>query len=687
MAEIENLNRVIKRPKENPFNGTTAQIQEIIAMFKGNLKSKNAAGFNKCLDLIEMRTEKLVSKQKELTAKLDLIVRNTADDIKRIKLEDGSSEGFEVELTQSIFDEKNSCKQKYKTYLEKARVILGYKKEMKEFSDHILEELERISAQIRDYQVVVENIKVSLQSVILPEVARRREFDALNKQYTAFYWSWITQETESREKFIDTGDLQQLPLAFKKILVDFIFDEDFEVEARAAKPESFRDLASLNGAMKSYFERWSISPEASLKGKLEEYLRDNNSIRDEVASLSIQLEKACKDREKLLRRVEEKEREVSLLKSKCSGSEGLKDQYEERISELCQKVEAITLEKQSIEDRCRTFSTQLSSVAQQLNSKSTELEASKRESGFEISSLKQKLANTFAEAQRAADSQKALVDQLMKQLAVASEKNQKSGSLETQVNELSTQNRGLTLQLENKDSLLLKVSAELKQVTNDLQQKTSILDQLKLKQQEQEKAHDLLHAEYQALKQSFAALNASSQNSKVHSEKENQQIEDLIMELSTTKFKLEESEEISAKLAEEKETLSYLLKDFESNLEKQSAIRSNLEQEILSLKHDFDKSTESYEAKLDWCQKNHLNMGGKPKPAEEQNPAFEQLKKDYIKLKETVSVNLSQRIKAHFDRYEATFAGQETRITGLDRQLEKLAAKHEDLKRNQIRLI
>jgi hypothetical protein len=343
MAEIDNLNQVVKRPKENPFNGTTAQIQEIIGMFKGNLKNKSVAGLTKCLDLIERQTEKLVTKQKELTAKLDLIVRNTSEDIKRIRLEEGKDQGFEMELTQSIFDEKNSCKQKYKTYLEKARLILGYKKEMKEFSGHILEELERIAGQVRDYQVVVENIKVSLQTVILPEVTRRKEFDALNKQYTAFYWNWITQETESREKFVDTGDLQQLPVAFKKILVDLIFDEDFELEARAKTSEGYRDLQSLNAAMKTYFERWSISPEASLKGKLEEYLRENNAIRDEAAALSVQIEKTSKDRERLLRLVDEKDKEVLLLRSRCNGDEGLKSEYEQRISELSLELEATRL--------------------------------------------------------------------------------------------------------------------------------------------------------------------------------------------------------------------------------------------------------------------------------------------------------------------------------------------------------
>ncbi len=687
MAEIENLNRVIKRPKENPFNGTAAQIQEIIGMFKGNLKNKNVAGLTKCLDLIEKQTEKLVSKQKELTAKLDLIVRNTSEDIKRIKLEESRDEGFDIELTQTIFDEKNTCKQKYKTYLEKAKLILGYKKEMKEFSGHILEELDRITAQIRDYQVVVENIKVSLQAVILPEVSRRREFDVLNKQYTTFYWNWITQETESREKFIDTGDLQQLPLAFKKILVDLICDEAFEFEPRDQKTESFKDLHSLNAAMKSYFDRWSISPEASLKGKLEEYLRDNNSVRDELAGLSIQLEKAAKDRERLLKQLEEKDKEVSLLRSRFNGEEGIKNSYEQRISELTIELEAVEQDKQSLQYKCRNFSTEISSLVNQLNSKSAEIEACKKDFNFEVASLKKKLAEAEAEEQKSSTSFKQQIATLGYQLqSVTEQLTQKSTRLEAFAAELAKKKEDLTLTLEDRDRSLVKLQAELSEFMKDQERSTSVINLLKNRLGQQEETIQALESEKHSLKQAVAEASKEAWRD-LGEKKQDQQVNDLLKEVSELKIKLEESEEIVSKLSDEKETVSLVLEDYQANFQKQEAICSSLEQEVLSLREELNKNTEAYEAKLEWCQNNHRQSGAAPKQAQEQNPSYEQLQADYNKLKTTVSINLNERIKAYTQRNEATLATIESRITQLDHSLEKLSAKHDSLKRNQLTLI
>ena len=415
IGEIENLQKQVKRPTDDSVaNITSIQIKEIESLLSGNSKNKNVSDLKKCLDVIEKQTVKLIEKKKELTLRLDTMVRNTIEDIKRIKLEEGSGNIFEVELTNSIFQEKSTCKQKFKNYLERAKLVLEYKKEMSEIGRVLISELEKISEQLKEYYAVVENIKVSVETIILPEIMRRKEFDQLNREYTSFYWNWITKETESRENFIDRGDLQQLPYAFKKILVSFIFDEDFDVDVSGNRYYTLKDIDSLNIALKSYFERWTKSPEEGLKGKLADYLNENNRIKDQVAALASQLEMASNDLAKEKERsgwmIEEKEKEIVYLKNKTPEEAAIREPYEVKIKELKDTIEVLNDEKDSLEVRLRSTIAELNVMKQKISQNYNEIsrvqnthDEEKRDLTRLIEKLKMKIeddSNNYAESER-----------------------------------------------------------------------------------------------------------------------------------------------------------------------------------------------------------------------------------------------------------------------------------------------
>ena len=121
-----------------------------------------------------------------------------------------------------------------------------------------------------------------MESLILPEIARRREFEELNKKYISFHWSWSKNEEDLRNKFMKKGDLDKLPYAIKKILCGFVHDKDFKASSQFYNGASSIRPEHLELAMKEFFEKWSHNSDHGLKGRLQQYLDQNDKIREEL---------------------------------------------------------------------------------------------------------------------------------------------------------------------------------------------------------------------------------------------------------------------------------------------------------------------------------------------------------------------------------------------------------------------
>ena len=175
------------------------------------------------------------------------------------------------------------CQAKFKKYIEKAKALVANKKELKDWVTKLSDNIQAIDTKIKEYHFVTENVKVCMESLILPEIARRKEFEELNKKFISLYWSWNKNEQEIKEKFMEKGDLDKLPYAIQKILCGFVHDKDFKVDQEYYNGVSSRDLDSLKRTMEEFFEKWSKNSDHGLKGKLQEYLNQNDDIKDRLA--------------------------------------------------------------------------------------------------------------------------------------------------------------------------------------------------------------------------------------------------------------------------------------------------------------------------------------------------------------------------------------------------------------------
>src|SRR3990167_2972194 len=242
IGELEKLKKFKQARFDQSVQVSPNCLDDILASLSQNVSSKSFISLAKCLELLQKQHGKLLARRKELGDKIEAVIANSSEDIKNTKIVEENYNPFK---SMNAFSEREECKQKFKQYLEKARLILACKKDTTQAVNAVLKDVELLESQIREFEYLQENVRLSLESFVAPELQRRKEFEQLNKELAQLQWNLVTKENEAREKFIETADLQNLPYAIKKILVEFVEEEDVSAASEKEPQANSTDLKQL----------------------------------------------------------------------------------------------------------------------------------------------------------------------------------------------------------------------------------------------------------------------------------------------------------------------------------------------------------------------------------------------------------------------------------------------------------
>jgi len=640
---------------DQSVNYSSVRMGDIISLLGNNLSNKNVASLSKCMEIIDQHTKRLQEKKKELTNKLNLLLKNTMEDIRKIRLEGNTKDMFEEEITMSMFEEKNSTKQKFRAYLDKAKIILDYKKELKEVSNTITEQLESVESQLREYTAVLENIKICMETLIIPEISRRREFDELNKMYTAFYWNWVTKETQSREKFFDHGDIDQLPYAFKKILMGFVYDDTFKVDERFVEKHAVSDFNALNKVMTGYFDRWAHSPDQNLKGKLEEYLTQYEKAQDQIAinqseiatyvkqleNLKAELAAEGQKRAGLESENSKLSHEISSLRSQLNNSNSsdatavrnltteltdLRNKMNEYINNAA-KLQGDITSSTSVNENLKQELLKKENQNLELKLKISEISSEKIQNALLLENSKKEVEQKNTTIATLHDEAKSLRDQLAKQQNISSDK---TSNYEKIIQELAfVKSRLADLQGKHDELLGAKslLESDLREVINAKQVSDGLLATIKQEKQLIQENFDKEKAELK--KKHSNAINESVNNMKTSLEKINKDHAAEIEALNSQIEKLKGGEENMQNMLEleKKQSQDYTSKiealedDYRTALEENKALNKALA--------ELRKKEESYIISIEENNEHEKKVKAARADAEKAKQEIEQIKASF----------------------------------------------------------
>jgi hypothetical protein len=406
-------------------------IDLILKNFAGNLSNSHVLSMSKCLHLMEAQVIRLEEKKQELLKKQEMVVLSAVEEIKKVKLE---QDGFcSFELSKSVFDDKQLCYKKYVAYLDKLSQVGRVKGELMDVGKSLFEQISLIQSQLRDYHYIFENIKVSLETLIIPEITRRRDFAQLHQSFTGFYGEWMEAETQLRASFLERGDLADLPYSFKKMLIDAVYDEALAPETIPTTNKSSASIDSLRTDLQSFFRSYSANPELRLQAKLREYLASNEQLQEGLAAREGEAERrglalraAVEEKEEMKGRVEkmmgevreamedsvEWEEKYHRLKKETEGLQGSR-KNSERANEELKEMEAVVMglreelakKNEGISEREALMEAQLLIVKelrtnmQELEGKEQALGKAVEEKGLETGNLHQINNNLMSEVQ------------------------------------------------------------------------------------------------------------------------------------------------------------------------------------------------------------------------------------------------------------------------------------------------
>lgn len=370
IGELENIKKLKMVKFEQSFQMIPGGLDDMLASISQNVSNKSFISLARCLELIQKQYSKLMLRRRDLGEQIDAVLAGSAEDIKNIKLPEENLNPFR---SVNSFTERDECKQKFKIYLEKARLILACKQETNQLVRTILADVELVDAQIREFEYLRENIRLSLEGYIAPELLRRKEFEGICKDIANFQWYLVSKENEAREKFLDVADLQKLPYAVKKILLEFV-DEEAGCFTQQKDKTSAPELKELVKSVESFYEKWSHQANPEFKNRLETLLKQNESLqqelaletvkhsvaapetvrlRSEVDKLREQLDAALAEQQMLQSRLQEEQtlhaQELAALRSE---KDGLVHKLQDSLSGVVETLRANTRE-QELNDRIR----------------------------------------------------------------------------------------------------------------------------------------------------------------------------------------------------------------------------------------------------------------------------------------------------------------------------------------------
>lgn len=633
-------------------------------MIKENPNNKSAQALKKCVEVIQTQTKSLLKREPDLVSKMNLLVKNTAEDIRRVRLQEGSTDIFADEQTKTVFEERDACKKKFVTYLQRARLILKLKQDMLDIYKKLESELITVDHMLEQYSLVLNNLKTSMSFLIEPEIIRRREFDQLNSELVKLYYDWVNKETESREKFFERGELDQLPYAFKKILINFMHDDDIKLVAPSSDQFSSISFADLKVKLAQYFSTWTKSPEQPLR-----------ELMSEVYIAKTDLEKQLEEKSKLVIMLEEdlnitrgsmvsEKKENSVLKSKCKELETHQEELHRQMAWSTEKLDSFSKENQLLQKLIDEYRKTQEEMQQQLTMSCTDMsrieadvkvkECQILEFQANLVSLQSKLSISEKAAESAASHYKGTVEKLSLELAHEREMLEATKSdKEKLIRDLkSSRSHQLECeeemaQMRERMSILMSKSAN----TEELLKKE--IEELKLKVEEKDKR----------LHECETHLHETKMNFKKLQEQQIQAIKTKTQELVDKN--LSEKREFEAKitsLESYKQLYEQLQREYEETKCNFSLTQSTVLEQETNLKTVMDKISE-YESKLNTAnfdkQNNDSSLEDRIKKLEldiaDKNLIIETIEKDkeYLKDVESQNETLKKQMKTQIENYEA----------------------------------
>lgn len=651
-GEADSILKLLK-PKTNDSSlWKIPTIEEISPLLANNSQNKNAQSLIKCIELIQTQSKTFQAKNEDLISKINKLVKNTSDDIRKLRFEDQAADLFSEDLTKTVFEERDSCKRKFQNYLKLARAILKSKQEMLDLYRKLDSELITVQHMATQYHQIIENINVCMDSLVYPELIRRKEFESLNKDFISFYNAWVENETKARENFFNHGDLDLLPYAFKKLLVGFIYDEDFNLKIKEGKVrKEFNSFEDLQVSMENYFNTWAKSSDEKLKGKLSEYVEnqdnllmkiketeslvqslssiekqlrvdllsakdemtkvtmENKDLKDKISHLEITYSRTDETKAQLIKKYESS---VTELNSEISKIKKARDHLQGEIDSLQYKLEAYAERENQLQRKlCEEVDNAKSSEAKIRHQQ--KLNADLKQ---EISYLSDKCCELTSNSKKMEAALRDLHCELNDMQKRADANNRKRLELEEKLMDSSTTIKSLQEELGEAKAINLSRAAEVSEIKAKLENQKEYMKSIQEKQiqvvksktqeliegQRQEKSSyetqiKDLASEVERLKSYIREAEDQSCLTKSMIDDQDHSLSLLTSQLQDAQKKLEQHQDIERAEAMEREELYGKIKELESTIESHMAINKSLASELETMK-EIEKEKKELENQL-----------------------------------------------------------------------------------------
>lgn len=445
------------------------------------------------------------------------------------------------------------------------------------------------------------------------------EHEHLTKQYEE-----LVQRNSELQKTVEHMQEEKNELEDKKKAVHTkLFDVERELSAmQEEKKKLCKDHKTLVAQMES--ER------TDLKVELEEALSDLHTIGEQLKDTSSQLESVDSEKEK---------------------AESDKQELEQQLSELQNQLSEVERQKNEAQLSLRNVQDVSAGLEEEKSKLSEELERLQRESS--------ELSQQVETLKESGESQQSEVCRLETKLAeVESELEQKGSDWESEKHVMEEKILMLEKTLSESDSDRGSTLEKVKELENEISQKSKIVEKLEqsleeammenqglmVSKEEGETSQGRLVSEIETLKQEITALNFQLSSDQIEHEKSLQSYASKEIDLKSYEEKLHEKDSLIQTLQEELLTLKQVGETEAANINKQiedlSSQVSSLEKEKEVLAGELSQKAKDLQSKESLCsqlraqeekQKEELNSIEESKDRE-----ISQLKSDMKQLKKKI---------------------------------------------------
>ena len=99
-GEADCILNLLRKPTDLQRMPVKISLEECASLLGENKSNKNSQALVQCVEVIQNQIKILLKKCPEIISKINLLVKNTAEDVRKVKIEGNSSDIFNDEMTK-----------------------------------------------------------------------------------------------------------------------------------------------------------------------------------------------------------------------------------------------------------------------------------------------------------------------------------------------------------------------------------------------------------------------------------------------------------------------------------------------------------------------------------------------------------------------------------------------------------